>query len=62
MKVYHSIERTSPKGPGLPSIGTCRLCDRTNLSASAALLECDNPRGLTTEESLLEAIEGESKP
>lgn len=54
----HSLERTSPKGPGMPFIGTCRQCGRTNLPVTAVLEECDNPRGLTPEESILEAIKG----
>ena len=58
MMRYHVVERTSPKGPGSPFIGTCRLCGASNLPASAALLKCDNPRGLSKEESLVEAITG----
>ena len=58
MAVYHAIERTSPKGPGSQFLGTCRLCGIQNLPASAARLECENPRGLTNDEALLETIEG----
>lgn len=54
--VYHSLERTSPKGR--PFIGTCRLCGTPNLRVEDALKECRNPRGLTEEESLIDAIEG----
>jgi hypothetical protein len=54
----HTIERTSPKGPGQKFLGTCILCRRQNLPMSAALEECDNPRGLTADEALMEAIEG----
>jgi hypothetical protein len=57
----HHVERTSPKGPGSPFIGTCRLCGKTGLRASAALEDCENVRGLTTEEALVEAITGEPK-
>lgn len=55
--VYHAIERTSPKGPGAKFLGVCRLCGAPNLPANAALQACPNPRGLTTDESLIEAIE-----
>lgn len=54
----HHVERTSPKGPGMPFIGTCRLCGKPNLPASAALEDCENVRGLTAEEALIETIEG----
>jgi hypothetical protein len=56
MTVYHAIERTSPKGPGSPFIGTCRLCGTPNLPMSAARQECPNQRGLTADESVVEAI------
>lgn len=54
MKVYHAIERTSPKGT--PFIGTCRLCGKPNLLAKQALEECENVRGLTQDEALIETI------
>lgn len=61
--IYHAVNRTSPKGPGKPFIGTCALCGKTGLSASAALEECENVRGLTQDEALIEAILGEdTKP
>jgi hypothetical protein len=52
----HSLERTSPKGQEF--IGTCRLCGTSNLSMGAVFEDCPNPRGLTEDESLIEAIEG----
>lgn len=61
MPVCHALERTSPKGFGMKFIGTCRLCGTPNLSASAALEECPNQRGLTQDEALIEAIEGDIK-
>lgn len=57
--VKHHIERTSPKGQ--PFIGTCRLCGMTGLKASAALEDCENVRGLSAEEALIEAIVGGSE-
>jgi hypothetical protein len=46
----------------MPFIGTCRLCGKPNLKASAALEDCENVRGLTVDEALIEAITGESSP
>lgn len=54
----HHVERTSPKGPGMSFIGTCRLCGMIGLKASAALEECENVRGLSVEEALVETIVG----
>lgn len=34
------------------------MCGRPNLPMSAALEECDNPRGMTQEEALLQALKG----
>lgn len=57
----HSIERTSPKGPGQGFVGTCVLCGTPNLSASDALADCPNQRGLTQDAALIEAIKGSSR-
>jgi hypothetical protein len=54
----HSLERTSPKGT--PFISTCRLCGIKGLGLKAALEPCDNQRGLTSDEALVEAIKGAS--
>lgn len=59
--VTHSIERTTPKGPGHKFVGTCVLCGERGLVASDALKECPNQRGLTQEEALIEAIKGPSQ-
>jgi len=58
--MQHHVERTSPKGQAF--IGTCRLCGKPNLKASAALEDCENVRGLTVDEALIEVITGESSP
>lgn len=58
MTTFHAIERTSPKGPGSKFVGTCRLCGTPNLPSSAASQECQNQRGLTPDEALVEAIRG----
>lgn len=55
----HHVERTSPKGPGMPFIGTCRLCGKSGLKASAALEDCENVRGLSAEEAFVETVTGE---
>lgn len=51
----HAINRTSPKGG--PFIGTCFLCGKTGLKSEAVLEECENVRGLSQEQAILEAIE-----
>lgn len=52
----HSVERTSPKGQ--PFIGTCRLCGKQGLTLATAMSgDCDNQRGLSSDEALLEAID-----
>lgn len=51
----HSIERTSPKGG--PFLGTCRLCGKENLTMADALMPCPNPRKVTADDALLEAID-----
>jgi len=43
----------------MPFIGTCRLCGMTGLKASAALEDCENVRGLSVEEAMIETIMGE---
>jgi hypothetical protein len=58
----HHVERTSPKGPGQPFIGICRLCGVTGLKASAALEDCENVRELSVEQAMVETILGEQLP
>lgn len=53
------INRTSPKGQDF--LGTCAACGKTNLRRLDDG-ECANPRGMSQEEALLEAIEGPSQP
>lgn len=53
----HSLERTNPKG--VPFIGTCVLCGRTGLTKSDMNTECENIRGLSSDDAVLEAISGE---
>lgn len=54
----HSIERTSPKGPGNKFVGTCRLCGTPGLTFANMDEDCPNQRGLTREEAVIEAITG----
>ncbi len=53
----HSINRTSPKGEKF--IGTCALCGTPGLSMSDALKDCENQRGLTNEQAVIEAVTGQ---
>jgi len=57
--MQHHIERTSPKGPGMPFIGICRLCGMTELKASAALEECRNPQRISVEKAFIDIILGD---
>lgn len=52
----HALERTSPKGQ--PFIGTCRLCGQAGLTSKDVMKPCENVRGLSQEEAVLEAIVG----
>lgn len=52
----HSLQRTSPKGG--PFIGTCSLCGKTGLTFDDMREECENPRGLSTDEAVVEAVIG----
>jgi len=56
MTEHPLINRTSPKGQ--PFIGTCASCGKTGITFDRMREECSNPRGLTQEQALLEAIEG----
>lgn len=52
------VNRTSPKGT--PFIGTCAACGKPGITHSMLIGdECDNVRGMTQEQALLEAIEQE---
>lgn len=55
---YHSLERTSPKGQDF--LGTCKLCGVMNLRIEDCRNYCENVRGLTNEEAILEAVRGPS--
>lgn len=56
----HSLRRTSRKGKGQKFVGTCVLCGRRGLTAADMDAECENVRGLTQDESLVEAIKGDA--
>ena len=51
----HAVVRTSPKGG--PFLGRCIQCGKKNLPPSAALEPCENTRGISQDQSLLEVIE-----
>lgn len=50
----HSLRRTNPKGQ--PSINVCVLCGKEGLTMADMATECENVRGLTSDEALVEAI------
>jgi len=54
--VRHHIHRTSPKGE--PFVGRCFLCGKAGLKIGDSNDDCENERGLTEEEALLEGITG----
>lgn len=56
----HALERTSPKGEKF--IGTCRLCGATGLLMGDARKPCPNPRGVTEDQAVLDAIGGGPSP
>jgi hypothetical protein len=53
------VNRTSPKGE--PFIGTCAACGKTGITFDNTDEYCENQRGLTQEQAVLEAIEGEEE-
>lgn len=55
------VERTSPTGKGSKFVGTCMSCGATGLTFGTMGGECPNPRGLTNEAALLEAMQHETK-
>lgn len=52
------INRMSPKGG--PFIGTCAACGKSGLTLAAMGEDCENVRGMTREQAILEAVEGET--
>ncbi len=59
MMTKHHINRTSPKGQEF--LGTCYLCGRENLRVKDALEDCENVRGLSAEDALVEAVTGKPR-
>jgi hypothetical protein len=55
------VNRTSPKGE--PFVGTCAACGKAGLTLKATIEDddCPNQRGLTREQALIEAIEGDEQ-
>lgn len=52
----HSLNRTSPKGHSF--VGTCSLCGKQSLTLADMNSECENTRGLTQDEAVIEAVLG----
>lgn len=55
----HSLERTSPFG--MRFLGKCVLCGRVDLTMGDALKPCPNPARITSDEAVLDAIEGSGR-
>ena len=56
MSDLHTIIRTSPKGEGQKFEGTCSKCGLPNLTFADMNSRCENVRGISQEESLLETL------
>lgn len=54
----HSLRRTSKKGPGQEFIGTCVNCGKENLTWIHMSEFCKNPRRITEDEVVIEAMRG----
>ena len=57
MPAHPLVNRTSPKGT--PFIGTCAACGKAGITFDKLDSECDNVRGMTQEQALIEAINGD---
>lgn len=49
------VNRTSPKGQ--PFVGTCAACGKTGITFATMREDCENVRGLTQEQAVIEAVE-----
>lgn len=56
MAPHPLVNRTSPKGQ--PFVGTCAACGVTGLTFETMRSECENVRGMTQEQALIEAVIG----
>lgn len=56
----HSLQRTSPKGPGHKFVGYCTKCGKRDLTFADLNEECANPAGVTQDQALINAIRGPS--
>ena len=52
----HALRRTSPKGQDF--VGTCTKCGRRGLTFADLNEECENIRGTTQSEDVIEAVTG----
>lgn len=54
------VNRTSPKG--VPFIGTCAACGKAGITFEClSSEECDNVRGMTQEQAVIEAVMGDDR-
>lgn len=52
----HIIDRTSPKGKGMPFFGTCRLCGQEGLTPADVDKPCSG-NTMSADETVLQALE-----
>lgn len=52
----HSLTRTSPKGT--PFVGTCSRSGQTGLTFQDMSKRCENVRGISNDEEVIEAVLG----
>lgn len=57
MTAHLLVNRTSPKGQ--PFVGTCAACGKAGLTFATVNEDCENQRGMTPEQALLEAVNGD---
>lgn len=55
----HSLRRLSPKGV-TPAMAVCVLCGREMLMRDLWKTECENLRGLTPDQAVMDALKGGS--
>lgn len=56
-QTHHVLERSGAKG--VPFVGRCVLCGKTELKISDAFEICSNPNNVTHEQAVLKAIKGD---
>jgi hypothetical protein len=57
--MHPHVTRTSPAGQQF--VGTCTSCGKTGITSSMMFEDCENPRDLSTEDALVEAVEDDGR-